>query len=61
MVQGGGGMGKIGFQELAVIFLIAILLFGAAKLPQLGKAVGDTIKEFKKSMRDDETQGDKKA
>mgnify|MGYP001590885476 CR=1 FL=1 len=42
----------IGIQELLVILLICLLLFGAAKLPEIGKALGKTIKEFKKSMKE---------
>lgn len=42
----------IGMQELLVILLICVLIFGAAKLPELGKAIGKTIKEFKKSMKE---------
>ena len=42
----------IGIQELLVILLICVLIFGAAKLPELGKTLGRTIKEFKKSMKE---------
>ena len=42
----------IGIQELLVILLICLLIFGAAKLPEIGKALGKTIKEFKKSIKD---------
>mgnify|MGYP001564238574 CR=1 FL=1 len=42
----------IGMPELLVILLICLLIFGAAKLPQIGGAIGKTIKEFKKSMKD---------
>lgn len=42
----------IGMQELLVILLICVLIFGAAKLPELGRAIGKTIKEFKKSMKE---------
>lgn len=42
----------IGIQELLIILLICLLIFGAAKLPEIGKALGKTIKEFKKSMKD---------
>ena len=42
----------IGIQELLVIFLICLLVFGATKLPEIGRALGQTIKEFKKSMKD---------
>lgn len=39
--------------ELLFIGLIGVLLFGANKLPELGKSVANTIKEFKKAMRND--------
>jgi len=42
----------IGMPELLVILLICLLVFGAAKLPEIGKAVGKTISEFKKGMKD---------
>ena len=42
----------IGLPELLVVLLICLLVFGAAKLPEIGKALGKTIKEFKKSMKD---------
>jgi len=38
--------------ELIFIGFVCLLLFGANKLPELGKAVGVTIKEFKKAMRE---------
>lgn len=40
----------LGMPELLVIFLIALLVFGAAKLPQIGKSLGGAIREFKKSV-----------
>lgn len=42
----------IGMQELLIILFICLLIFGAAKLPEIGRALGKTIKEFKKSMKD---------
>ena len=54
----------LGTQELIWIFLILLLLFGATKLPQMGKAIGKTISEFKKGMREVESgteKEDKKA
>lgn len=42
----------IGIQELLIILLICLLIFGAAKLPEIGRALGKTIKEFKKSMKE---------
>ncbi len=52
----------IGMQELLLILLICVLIFGAAKLPEIGKALGNTIKAFKKSMKEigsDEEEGKK--
>jgi sec-independent protein translocase protein TatA len=40
----------LGAQELIIILLIVGLLFGAKKLPELGKGLGQAIKGFKKSM-----------
>ena len=42
----------IGIQELLVILLICLLIFGAGRLPEIGRALGKTIKEFKKSIKD---------
>lgn len=46
--------GKIGITELIIILLIVLLIFGAAKLPALGKALGRAIKEFKKGAKEPE-------
>lgn len=56
-------MGRLGWMEIALIVVVVLLIFGANKLPQLGRAVGDTIKEFKKSVKTDESndQPEKKA
>jgi Sec-independent protein translocase protein TatE len=40
--------------ELLVIGFIVVLLFGSAKLPQLGAGLGSAIRGFKKAMSDDE-------
>ncbi len=45
----------IGIQELLVILLICLLVFGANKLPEIGKALGKTIREFKKSLQEGDT------
>lgn len=50
----------IGIQELLFILLICVLIFGAAKLPEIGKALGNTIKEFKKSMKEIGSDEEKK-
>ena len=50
------GLASIGVPGLIVILVIALIVFGPSKLPQIGKAAGDTIREFKNStqeLRDD--------
>jgi len=42
-------MGSLGLPELLVILVIVVLIFGANKLPQLGKGVGSAIKNFKEA------------
>lgn len=49
----------LGMGELVVVLLIVVLFFGGKKLPQLGSSIGESIKNFKKGMKDDDT--DKKA
>ena len=41
---------KLGMGELIVILLIVVVLFGASRLPQLGKGLGEGIRSFKKSF-----------
>jgi sec-independent protein translocase protein TatA len=43
----------IGAQELLVILVILVLLFGSKKLPELARGVGESIKEVRKGMSDD--------
>jgi len=45
----------LGIWELIVILVIVVLLFGARRLPEIGAGIGDGIKNFRKSMRDDKT------
>ncbi len=42
-------MGPLGWQETLVIFVLALLLFGPKKLPELGKTVGKAITEFRRA------------
>jgi sec-independent protein translocase protein TatA len=42
----------IGTYEGLIILLVVVLLFGARKLPELGKSLGEGIKEFRKSSKD---------
>jgi sec-independent protein translocase protein TatA len=41
---------KLGMGELIIILLIVVILFGASRLPQLGKGLGEGIRSFKKSF-----------
>lgn len=41
-----------GLGELSIVFLIALLLFGAKRLPEIGSSLGKGIREFKGSVRD---------
>jgi sec-independent protein translocase protein TatA len=41
---------KLGMGELVIILLIVVVLFGASRLPQLGKGLGEGIRSFKKSF-----------
>ena len=53
-------MGRIGGGELLIIALIALLLFGAGRLSDIGKGLGEGIKNFKKGLKDEPEQGDAK-
>ncbi|HTK29120.1 MAG TPA: twin-arginine translocase TatA/TatE family subunit [Vicinamibacterales bacterium] len=46
-------MGRIGLPELLVILAILIIVFGANRLPDLGKGIGSAIRNFKEGMKDD--------
>lgn len=50
-------MPNLGVPELIIIFLIIVVLFGASKLPQIGRGLGEGIRNFKRSMgNEDETR-----
>lgn len=42
---------NIGISGLVIILVIALIVFGPAKLPQLGRAFGDTLREFRNSTK----------
>ncbi len=44
----------LGMPELLVILLIILIVFGAGKLPQIGEGLGKGIRNFKKSIKEDE-------
>ena len=45
-------MASIGIPGLIIILVVALLLFGPKKLPELGRSIGQTMKEFKKSTKE---------
>jgi TatA/E family protein of Tat protein translocase len=58
-------MGSLGMQEIVIIFIIALIVFGPRKLPEIGKTLGKGLAEFKKASNElkqtweDEVQIDK--
>lgn len=53
-------LGMFGTQEIIIIAIVVILLFGAKKIPQLMRGVGSGIKEFKDGMKEGEKSADEK-
>lgn len=45
-------MGSLGLPEILVILLIVILIFGASRLPEIGRGIGKGIRNFKDATRD---------
>jgi sec-independent protein translocase protein TatA len=54
--------GNIGLPEIAIVLVIALIVFGPKRLPELGRSIGDGLREFKSSVsgekRDDEDDED---
>ncbi len=44
----------LGFPELILIFVIVIVIFGTSRIPELGKGLGEGIRNFKKAIKDDD-------
>jgi len=42
----------LGYQELLIILLIVLILFGAQRLPDLARSLGSSVKEFKKGVNE---------
>lgn len=52
--EGGESLFGLGMPELILILVIALVIFGPSKLPELGSSVGKTIREFRKCTQDEE-------
>ena len=52
-------MFRLGLPELLVIAVLVLFLFGGKKLPEMGKGIGEGIKNFKKSLKGDEPEAGK--
>jgi sec-independent protein translocase protein TatA len=50
----------LGFQELLIILIIALIIFGPGKLPQIGSGLGKAIRDFKKGVSSDDSDEDRK-
>ena len=47
-------MGSLGMGELLVILVVVVLIFGVNKIPQLGKGLGEGIRNFKSALKESE-------
>jgi len=54
-------IGKLGLPELLLILAIALLIFGPGKLADLGKGLGEGIRNFRSSMKEGENEQNKKS
>jgi sec-independent protein translocase protein TatA len=52
-------MGRLGLPELLVILAIIIVIFGANRLPGLGRGIGDAIRGFKEGIKTDDEKDEK--
>jgi sec-independent protein translocase protein TatA len=48
--------GPIGLPEMLIILVIIVLIFGASRLPEIGKGIGQGIKNFKSSVKDEDSE-----
>ncbi len=60
--------GKIGLWEVLLVLVVALVIFGPAKLPEMGRSIGNGLKEFRKATRElketislDDNETDKKS
>lgn len=53
--------GSLGMAEIAIILLIVVLIFGTSRIPELGKGLGEGITNFKKAIKGEKDDADKKS
>lgn len=51
-----GFFGTLGYQELLILLVIVLILFGANRLPELARSLGSSVKEFKKGINEAKTE-----
>jgi len=44
------GIGNLGLSEMAIIFVIALIVFGPRRLPEIGRSLGSAMREFRRSL-----------
>jgi len=44
------GIGNIGITEMAIVFMIALIVFGPRRLPEIGRSLGSAMREFRRSL-----------
>ena len=53
-------LGQMGHWQIAIIVIAILLLFGAKRIPELMKGLGSGVKEFKKGLKEDDLEAQKK-
>ncbi len=53
-------MGRVGLPEMLIILFIVIIIFGANRLPQLGRGIGSAIKIYKEGIKSEDETADHK-
>ena len=51
-------MPSLGVPELVIVFLIIVVLFGASRIPHIGRGLGEGIRNFKKGLKGDEKEAE---